>query len=162
MYLRSQDLVWKRCTHNGVHWIYYSIVWKNLHSKMEFNKPFLLLTIIWKTWKLTTELKALFIKHQNVPATWKQMYKWIRNLNTDINKLRGNLGEAGLVSNAHNSKSHCYLNFPSRKFDSQLHWIPKKINSTLTLSTVLIHTLQWVQKQNIVLKSNAKLLLITY
>lgn len=55
---------------------------------MEFNKPFLLLTITWKTWKVTTELKASLIKYQNVPATWKQMYKWIRNLNTDINKLR--------------------------------------------------------------------------
>lgn len=80
---------------------------------MEFNKPLLLLTIIWKTWKLTTELKALFIKYQNVPATWKQMYKWIRNPNTDSNKLRGILGGVGLVPSAHNSKSHCYLNFLS-------------------------------------------------
>lgn len=79
---------------------------------MEFNKPFSLLTIVRKTWKVTTELKALLIKYQNVPATWKQMYKWIRNLNTDINKLKDNLGEVGLVPSAHNSKSHCYLNFP--------------------------------------------------
>lgn len=40
---------------------------------MGFNKPLLLLTIIWKTWKLTTELKASFIQYQNVPATWTQM-----------------------------------------------------------------------------------------
>lgn len=79
---------------------------------MEFIKPFLLWTILWKTWKLTMELKALFIKYQNVPATWKHMYKWIRNLNTGINKLQGNLGEAGLVSSAHSSQSHRYLNFP--------------------------------------------------
>lgn len=62
---------------------------------MEFIKPFAV--DIWKTWKVTTELKALFVKYQNVPATWRQMYKWIRNLMlTDINKLRGNLKEVGL------------------------------------------------------------------
>lgn len=96
----------------GLHPIYYLIIWQNLHSKMEFNKPCLLPTILWKTWKLTAGLKPLFIEYQNVPATWKQMYKWIRNLNTDTSKLRGNLREAGLVPGAHNSKSHCYLNFP--------------------------------------------------
>lgn len=123
----------------GMHPIYYLIIWQNLHSKMEFSKPCWLLTILWKTWKLTAGLKPLFIKYQNVPATWKQMYKWIRNLNTDTSKLRGNLGEVGLVPSAHNSKSNCYLNFPSLKFDAQLHWIPKKMNRTLTLCIVLTH-----------------------
>lgn len=124
----------------GMHPIYYLIIWQNLHSKMEFNKPCLLLTILWKTWKLTAGLKPLFIEYQNVPATWKQTYKWTRNLNTDTSKLRGNLGEAGLVPSAHNSKSHCYLNFPSLKLDAQLHWIPKQMNRTLTLLSQHIRT----------------------
>lgn len=40
---------------------------------MEFNKPFLLLS----SGRLESvyKLKALLLKYQNVPATWKQMHK---------------------------------------------------------------------------------------
>lgn len=110
------------------------------------------------------KFKTLLINYQNVPATWKQMYKWIRNLNIDINKLRVISGKPGLL------QMPLILNLIATETCLLLIWFTTTLNSkennrTLTLSTCLNTYALYEECKNRTLYSNLMLnllLLITY